>query len=299
VSEGTPLLAAELMHRLERLQLISRARAAGLSHGERRSRRHGASIQFADYREYAFGDDPRLVDWNVYGRSGHLFVKLFEDEALLAVHLLVDVSRSMDWGEPNKLDAARRLAAALGYVALARFDRLYVAPLDEDVGPTLGPLWGRDQAAKLLEGLAGWRARRATDLGRALGGYAGSTGRRPGLAIVISDFLSPTWEDGLRALLRRRNELAVVHLLCPEEVRPGGPSGPGEELRLIDRETGRHVEIHLDAPALDAYARRFAEWAGAIERFCAHHGAAYCRVDSDAALETTCFETFRHRRVLA
>jgi uncharacterized protein (DUF58 family) len=308
VNEGTPLLAAELMHRLERLQLRSRARTSGLSHGERRSRAHGSSIQFADYREYAVGDDPRLVDWNVYGRSGHLFVKLFEDEALLGVHLLVDVSRSMDWGEPNKLDAARRLAAALGYVALARFDRLYVAPLDEEVGPTLGPLWGRDQAAKLIDGLSGWRAHRATDLGRALGGYARSTGRRPGLAIVISDFLSPSWEDGLRALLRRRHELAVVHLLCPEEVRPAAPAagssqaggvGPGDELRLIDRETGRHVEIHLDAAALDAYARRFAEWTGAIERFCAHHGAAYCRVDSDAALETTCFETLRHRRVLA
>src|SRR5262249_34321241 len=175
-----------------------------------------------------------------------------------------------------------------------RFDRLYVAPLDEDVGPTLGPLWGRDQAAKLIDGLAGWRARRATDLGRALGSYARSSGRRPGLVIVISDFLSPTWEDGLRALLRRRHEVAVVHLLCPEEVRPP----IGEELRLIDRETGRHLEIHLDAPALEAYARRFAEWTGAIERFCVHHRAAYCRVDSDAALETTCFETFRHRRVL-
>lgn len=299
MSAAAPLLAAELMHRLERLQLFSRARTSGLSHGERRSRQHGASIQFADYREYASGDDPRLVDWNVYGRSGHLFVKLFEDEALLDVHLLVDVSRSMDWGKPNKLEAARRLAAALGYVALARFDRLRAAPLDEDVGAPLGPLWGRDQAAKLLEGMAAWRARRATDLERALGGYARLAGRRPGLAIVISDFLSPTWEGGLRALLRRRHELAVVHLLCPEEVRPRAASGPGEELRLIDRETGRHVEIHLDGPALDAYARRFAEWTGAIERFCTDHGAAYCRVDSDAPLETTCFETLRRRRVLA
>jgi uncharacterized protein (DUF58 family) len=295
MSAPAPLLAADLMHRLERLQLLARVRTFGLSHGERRSKGHGSSMQFADYREYASGDDPRLVDWNVYGRSGHLFVKLFEDEALLNVHLLVDVSRSMDWGEPNKLDAARRLAAALGYVALARFDRLYLAPLDEDAGPTLGPLWGRDQAAKLLDALAAWRARRATDLERAVLGYLRTAGRRPGLTILISDLLSPTWEGGLRALLRRRHELAVVHLLCPEEVHP--PSG--EELRLIDRETGRHLEIHLDGPALDAYARRFAEWTGAIERFCADHGAAYCRVDSDAPLETTCFETLRRRRVLA
>jgi uncharacterized protein (DUF58 family) len=285
----------KLLHRLERLQLVSRTRTAGQNHGERRSRNHGASIQFADYREYAAGDDPRLVDWNVFGRSGHLFVKLFEDETLLNVHVLVDVSRSMDWGEPNKLDAARRLAAALGYVALARFDRLYVAPLHEDVGAVVGPLWGRDQASKLVEALTGWHARGQTDLGRALGGYTRGPGRRRGLVVLISDLLSPTWEAGLRALARQRHEVAVVHLLCREEVSPP----MGEELRLIDKESGEHVEIHIDAPALDAYARRFAAWTGAIERFCGDHGAAYCRVDSDHLLETVCFDTLRRRRVLA
>lgn len=289
------MIDTALLHRLERLQLVSRTRTSGLNHGERRSRSNGASIQFADYREYAAGDDPRLVDWNVFGRSGHLFVKLFEDEALLHVHVLVDVSRSMDWGEPNKLDAARRLAAALGYVALSRFDRLYVAPLAEDVGAALGPLWGRDQASTLMETIGGWRPRGQTDLGRALGGYARGPGRHRGLVLLISDLLSSTWEAGLRALVRQRHEVAVLHLLCREEVSPP----LGEELRLIDRESGEHVDIHLDSLALDAYARRFAEWTVAIERFCGDHGAAYCRVDSDHLLETVCFDTLRRRRVVA
>src|SRR5262249_14725432 len=95
-----PLVPSSLLRRLEQLQLVSKARLAGTSRGERRSRHRGPSLQFVDYRQYALGDDPRQVDWNAYGRTGHLFVKLFEDEAMLTVHLLVDVSRSMDWGEP-------------------------------------------------------------------------------------------------------------------------------------------------------------------------------------------------------
>jgi uncharacterized protein (DUF58 family) len=290
-----PLLPSSLLRRLDRLQLVSKARPAGISRGERRSRHRGTSLQFVDYRQYALGDDPRQVDWNAYGRTGHLFVKLFEDEAMLSVHLLVDVSRSMDWGQPNKLAAARRLAAALGYVALARFDRVYVSGLDDDAGRTVGPIWGRDRAGQLFDALSALRAERATDLDRALRAYSTRAGRSPGLAVVISDLLSPSWEPGLRTLLRHRHELAVIHLLAPEEVRPP----IGEELRLVDRETGRPLEIHLDQVALDQYARRFADWTGAIERFCIDHQAAYARVDSDTAIETALFDSLRRRRVLA
>jgi len=289
------LLDPALLHRLERLQIVSRARMSGNARGERRSRHKGSSLEFVDYREYTLGDDPRRVDWNAYGRSGHLFVRLYEDEALLELHLCVDVSRSMDWGEPNKLAAARRLAAALGYVGLARFDRVRAVPLDDAPGTTVGPFWGRDQAPRLFDAIAGWRAQRATDLATALRSYSARAGRTPGLAVVISDLLSPTWEDGLRALLRARHEVALVHLLAPEEIDPP----IGEELRLVDRETGRHVEIHLDQFARDAYARRFADWTHAVERFCADHRIAYARIDSDTPVETVVFETLRKRRVLA
>ena len=125
--------------------------------------------------------------------------------------------------------------------------------------------------------------------------YSTRAGRAAGLAIVISDFLSPTWEPGLRALLRHRHELSVVHLLAPEEVRPP----LGEEMRLVDRETGRALQIHMDQHALDGYARRFAEWTGAVERFCADHGIAYARLDSDVALETAMFDGLRRRRIVA
>src|SRR4051794_22402103 len=97
------LLDPALLSRLERLSLVNRRRVVGAGAGERRSMHRGSSLDFADYRAYAPGDQPERVDWNVFGRSGSLFVKQFDDEELLTIHLLLDTSRSMDWGEPNKL----------------------------------------------------------------------------------------------------------------------------------------------------------------------------------------------------
>src|SRR5215470_18502204 len=123
------LLEGTLARRLERLSLVSRKRLVGQGQGDRRSLRKGSSLEFADYRHYVEGDDPARVDWNIYARADTLFVRLYEEEEVLNVHVLVDSSRSMDWGEPAKLRYGRRLAAALGYVALNASNRLHVWPL--------------------------------------------------------------------------------------------------------------------------------------------------------------------------
>lgn len=251
-------------------------------------------MQFADYRSYSAGDDPRQVDWNVYARGGNLVVRLFEEESQLDIHVVVDASRSMDFGAPSKFDAARRIAAALGHVALAQFDRLYLTAIDDRAGPTTGPLSGKDQASLLFAAVERMAPARGSDLASSLQAFAARFAS-VGLTILISDLMTPTWERGLRALSRRGHEIAVIHVLAPEEVMPTA----GEELRLIDRETGRHVEIHLDDVALDAYARRFAAWTGAIERFCHDRAIRYARVDSDTPLETVLFDGLRRRGLVA
>ncbi|MEO8511386.1 MAG: DUF58 domain-containing protein, partial [Chloroflexota bacterium] len=119
------------LRRLEQLELASRRMTAGRMKGERRSVRRGQSIEFADYRTYASGDDLRQLDWNVYARLERLFIRLFVEEEDVTVHVLVDASRSMDFGEPNKLDFARRAAAALAYLGLAHLDRVSVAFLGD------------------------------------------------------------------------------------------------------------------------------------------------------------------------
>ena len=289
----TALVAPEFYERLDRLALVSRRRLIGFGKGDRRSVRRGTSLEFIDYRAYASGDDPRQVDWNVYGRSGSLFVKLFEEEEVLTVHLLLDTSGSMDWGSGNKLLFARRLAAALGYISLVGATRLHVTSLADDMERSFGPAWGRRQMSGLLTFLDAAEGRGETDLDRALRSYA-LRAREPGLAILISDLLTPKFELGIRRLLDRHFELVVLQVLAPEEAEPP-MSG---DLTLIDRESGTEVPITLNQEAVERYRRRFAEWTSGIERFCARHQVVFQRLLSDERLEHVLFDTLRRRGVL-
>src|ERR671923_958345 len=123
------LFSPDFLAQLERLSLLSRRAFRGSVKGERRSPRRGHSVEFADYRAYGVGDDLRYVDWNIYGRLDRLHVKLFVDEEDLVLHLLIDASRSMAFGHPNKLEYAVKLAAALGFVGLVNLERVGVGVL--------------------------------------------------------------------------------------------------------------------------------------------------------------------------
>src|SRR3989442_10235666 len=125
------LLTPELLRRLEQFQLLAARRAKSSAKGERRSKARGQSVEFADYRNYAPGDDFRYLDWNLYGRLERLFLKLYEEERELPVRIFLDASESMTFGTPVKFDFARQVAAAIGYVALCGFDRVSVIPFPE------------------------------------------------------------------------------------------------------------------------------------------------------------------------
>src|SRR5438094_5383203 len=121
------LLAPQFMARLDQLDLMSRQLLAGKMKGERRSKRRGQSVEFADYRNYVIGDDLRFIDWNIYARLERLFLKLFLEEEDLSLYILVDVSKSCDFGTPNKAMYIKRVAAALGYIGLVNYNRVTVA----------------------------------------------------------------------------------------------------------------------------------------------------------------------------
>src|SRR5947207_199650 len=183
MSTQQTLLDGTLARKLERLNLVSRKRLVGQGQGDRRSLSKGASLEFADYRHYVEGDDPARVDWNIYSRTDTLFVRLYEDEEVLNVHLLVDASRSMDWGDPSKLRYARRVAAALGYVALNASNRLYVWPLNAST-TAYGPAWGRGRARAMLTLVADYKPSQLTT--PVLGGPGGA----PDLEQSLNSFTS-------------------------------------------------------------------------------------------------------------
>ena len=276
---------------LERLSLWAESVRVGVMKGDRRSRRRGASIEFADYRDYTQGDDLRRLDWNVFARLERPFIKLTEEQEDLAVHLLIDTSASMDWpadegdAAENKLLYSLRLAGALGTIALTSGDLVQTTLFDATVQSSWGPFRGRANGWPLLQFLEAHyaartrdgQANRATVLDLALRRYA-QRARRPGLLFLLSDLFSPgDVRDGLTALLARGYEVVVLHVLSPDEAAPELAG----DLRLIDVETGEAAEVSPDPALLDEYAARLAAWQEELRRFCGPRGIHYAAVVTD------------------
>jgi uncharacterized protein (DUF58 family) len=287
------LFDEKFLRQLERLTVLSKRAMAGEIQGERRSPKRGQSVEFADYRNYARGDDFRQIDWNVYARLERFFVKLFVEEEDLTVHLLVDTSRSMGWGEPAKLWYAQRAAAALGYIALAGLDRVTVSAFNAGLAETLEPRRGKAQTFALFDFLSGLSVNGATDLRTALNRYA-QQASRPGPLMLISDLLDPGWQDGLRALQARPFEITVLQVLAPDEIDP-----PLEgDLRLIDIETGRPIEVTADFDLLNRYRENVRSWFEEIRQFCGRRSIAYVRVDTSVPFEQLIFFLLQQRGVV-
>jgi uncharacterized protein (DUF58 family) len=296
------LFDEKTLRKLDRLALVASQVRAGQIKGERRSTKRGTSIEFADYRDYTRGDDLRRVDWNVYARLERPYIKLLEEEEDLAVHVLVDTSRSMDYGAAGEVDAeaearnkfhyAQRLAAALAYVALAAGDRLSVAALrDGGTAAEFGPARGRAHTLRLLGFLQELQPGGATNLDLALRNYALGT-RRAGMLFLISDMFSPAGHRaGLSHLQGRGHEVAVLHLLAPAELDPPLVG----DLRLIDAETGEPQDVSLDGSLRELYRRRVAAWRDEIEAYCLKRRIHYVPVTTSVPWDEVVLFSLRQR----
>ena len=287
-SGAAPLFDAAFRHRLERLAIRTRQTLAWRAVGEHRSPRQSPSREFVDFRPYSQGEDLRYLDWNTYARLGELVTRLGEVNTELTVHLLVDTSASMNWGDPNKLWYARRLAAALGYLSLWHFDRLSIAPFDTGLGATFGPSRGRAAIGPLFSYLEWLPASGATDFARPLAEYARRQ-RTRGLLLLVSDLLTTEGTDPLAALqpfLERRWDVVIFHVLDPQEVEPAYTG----DLRLRDVELagggGRGLRVLPDEATLAAYRGAFDSWLGEVEHSCAAKRIGYLRVLTSWPFET-------------
>lgn len=287
------------LRKLEQLTLVADRVRVGAMKGDRRSTKRGTSIEFADYRNYARGDDLRRLDWNVYARLERPFIKLLEEEEDLAVHLLVDASASMDWpneaeDENNKLHYALMLAGALGHIGLASGDLVNVTLLRSTGNQQWGPFRGRQNTLRLLQFLEAGKAAGITDLNLALRDYA-LRGRRPGLLFILSDLLSPSgYRDGLNALQSRGHEVGLIHILSTDEVDPPLAG----DVKLLDVETGQDAEITLDSSTLSLYRRRLQEWQQEMAEYCAGRGVHYIPVVTDLPWERLVMQTLRAREIV-
>ena len=276
-----PLFDPVFLKKLDHLALLSRKLKKGAARGEHRVHHKGLSQEFHDYRDYQPGDDLRYLDWHIYARLERLLIKLFSGEEDLTVHILLDSSGSMAYGNPRKIDYARRVAAALGYIAIANLDRVGVSSFSDGLKERLSPRRRRSHVFSLFHYLNGIEAKGTTSFNQSLTRYVREI-RRPGLAIVISDLMDPEgWETGLQALLYRKFDVMVIHILAEEEINPK-LEGP---VKMIDMETRKEARLSLDPWSIDEYTRELEEYFGEIEDFCVRKGIEYLRAGNLIPLE--------------
>ncbi len=280
--------------RLAGLDIVSRRPHDNPQIGARRSHRKGTSIEFADYRRYTPGDDFRQIDWNIYGRSNDLFVKVREAEELLAVHFLIDCSASMDLGKNSKLDYAVNLAAALSYVALSSGDTVSGACFSTRIQNQAGPFRGLKDVSRMLEFFDGVRSGGETSLVNPFREYAAC--RIPtGVVFMISDLLSPGGYQGLGILSQRGYETVVLHVLDKEILSPD----VAEDVELVDCESGEKLTLNGDEAPVDRYMSNLHGWLEQVVAFCGRVGVCYQAIETDWPIEEVVLNRLRTKGVVS
>lgn len=292
------------LKKLEYLHIVAKKVFAGRLRAERRSRKTGAGIEFADHRQYTPGDDLRYLDWAVYGRMDRLLLRLFEEEEDLYIYILLDHSASMRLGSLGdgapllqhgrdgriaKLGYAAQVAAALAYVGLSNLDRVALHAFAEGMQDQLPAARGKGRIFKVFDFLAGLTPRGQTDLRAAISEFVHKT-RRRGVAVVLSDFYDTAgYEEALNLLRYHRFEPAVIQIIDPREAQPQLRG----DLDLFDMETGETRQVTLTDAMCAAYAKAHAEYCHTLETFCGARGIGYLRASTDVPFEDLMLRVLR------
>ncbi len=279
------------LRRLESLRVVTKRASLGQLRADRRSRRVGTGIEFADHRDYVAGDDLRILDWSLYGRMERLLVRLFEEDEDLAIDVLVDASASMGLGAPSKLDLALQVGAALAYVGLANLDRVAVGVLGEALGDALPPARGKSHILPVLRFMEDVEARGRTALAVATREFLARRRRhRRGLVVLLSDFYDPAgYREALDLLRYGRFEVVVVQVTAPDEARPALRG----DVTVRDVETGEERDVTISPRALEAYERRHAALVRGLDGFCRERGLPCFTIQSDEAFDAVVLRVFR------
>ena len=279
----------DFQRKLEYLAIVSRRVFSGRLRAERRTKRSGSGVEFADHRDYQPGDDFRYLDWNVYQRLGRLLVRLYEEEEDLAIYLVLDTSASMGFAGGEKLRYAKRVVAALAYVGLANLDRVSIVTTSDRVLYRMPETRGKARIFKVFRFLREARAGGATDLADALKTFVVQNKRR-GLVVVVSDLYDPHgFEKGINVLRYNKFDPFVVHVVDPGEAKP---KLHGDVL-VYDCETGDEREVTVTAKVLERFAHAHARYVAEIERFCATHQVPYVAASVEVPFDELILRVFR------
>jgi len=289
VDDRSDLFNEEFLKKLEYLHVVSRKVFSGRIRAERKTKKVGSGIEFADHRKYYAGDDFRYIDWNLYGRIDKLLLRLFEEEEDLYIYILVDCSQSMGIGNPLKLHYAMQVGAALGYIGLANLDRVAIIPFSDDLKGRMPPARGKGRIFKIFEFLRNVEMGGETDLAACLTKFVHQNKRR-GLAVVISDFYDPRgFIDGINALRFNKFEPFVLQVYDEKEANPALHG----DLTLVDCETGELKEVTITKRLLEEYKKQHEIWCGELSEFCTARSIPYFRTHTGIPFDDLVLRIFR------
>ncbi len=271
------LFDEDFLRRLETLALVSRRTAAGVRRGDRRSKKRGGGVEFADHRNYVAGDDIRFLDVGVYQRFGKLLIRLFEEEEDLSLYFLVDTSASMAMADGRKLNQAVRVAAALCYIGLSGLDRVSLVGLRDGVSARLPAMRGKQRVFRALRFLNGLEASGKTDLGQAMRSFVAQNKRR-GMAVLLSDLFDPHgFEAGINVLRFNKFEPVVLELTDSRDV----DFEAAGDLLVTDVETGQTREVSMTPALRERIRNAYDERRAGVKKYCASRGIPHFEVDVD------------------
>jgi len=279
----------EFQRKLEYLAVVSRRVFSGAMRAERRTKKTGSGIEFADHRDYAPGDDIRYLDWHAFQKFDRLLIRLYEEEEDLAIYFIIDTSASMGFGEGEKLRQAKRLCAALAYVGLANLDRIAIVAATDEISGRMPTTRGKARIFRIFRFLTGIRAEGATDLGEAMKTFVAQH-KRKGLAVLISDLYDPEgFERGINVLRFNRFEPYVIHVVDKRDAKPELKG----DVRVYDCETGTEREVTVTAKVLEKYQQAYEAYLEEVQRYCTTRQVSYFRADVEASFDELILRVFR------
>ena len=285
------LLSPSLLAQLERMELVSRKIFRGRMKGERRSKRKGQSVEFADFRNYVPGDDLRFIDWNLYARLDKLFLKLFMEEEDLHFYALIDGSSSMSFGEPSKFYYAKQLAAALGYIGLCRADRVKIEMLDAAKVSSAPVLRGRKNLWRMLEYLNGLECGTNVTLNESIKSFCLRNSGK-GILVLITDLMDKTgYEAALKYLVSQNLDVYVIQVLSQPEIDPDITG----DLKLVDCEDADIAEISVSQRLLDRYKTTLATFIEQAREFCLRRDISFMMTSTERPVERLVSRYLRQR----
>lgn len=273
------LLTAQDYQLINQLSLVSRRRMSGLVSGEQNSPARGGGIEFADYREYQAGDDIRRVDWAVFLRLRRLLVRLCAEEKELTLLVIMDISRSMQYGAPDKLWISRRIAAILAGIALQGCNRAGIMTSGKQLQELLPPEYNQVSLAGVVKALERIEPVDNVDPLACVRQFASRYSRKC-MVVMISDFLFPEWNPVITGLAATGCESYIIHIMAPQELAPPQLG----EVTLVDQEGMGEIALHVDYGMIQEYRKVLDGFLKDIRQASRRHGLGYSLAVSDIPL---------------